>query len=127
MVWEAALAASKYKLDNLIAIVDNNGFQCDDSLEVVMPATEPIIDKWKAFGWETMETDGHDIQAILETLAGAKGVRGKPAVVVAHTVKGKGVSFMENNNYWHGGTAPTSEEAEKALAELGCEGGMKST
>ena len=125
MVWEAALVSFKYKLDNLIAIIDNNRFQCDDSLEKIMPAIEPIIDKWIAFGWEPLEMDGHDIRDILETLEKAQKIKGKPVVVVAHTVKGKGVSFMENNNYWHGGTAPTYEEAERALAELGAIGGMK--
>ena len=125
MIWEAALVSSKYRLDNLIAIIDNNRFQCDNSLEEIMPSTEPIIDKWRAFGWETLEMDGHDIRAILKTIGRAQEVRGKPMVIIAHTVKGKGVSFMENNNYWHGGTAPTYEEAERALAELGCKGGMK--
>ena len=82
MVWEAALVASKYKLDNLIAIVDNNRFQCDSSLDEIMPAIEPIIDKWTAFGWETLEMDGHDIEAILETTEKAQKIKGK--VVVSH-------------------------------------------
>lgn len=117
MIWEAALSASKYKLDNLITIIDNNGFQCDDKIEKIMPI-EPIIDKWKAFGWSVMEMDGHNIKSILETIESSKTTNGKPKVIIAHTVKGKGISFMENNNYWHGGTAPTYKEGERALSEI---------
>lgn len=124
MVWEAALSASKYKLDNLIAIIDNNRYQCDDSLAKIMPTTEPIIDKWQAFGWKVLEMNGHSISDILKVLREVQEVRNKPVVILAHTVKGKGVSFMENNNYWHGGTAPTWEEGEKALEELGVRGGV---
>jgi transketolase len=80
-------------------------------------ALQPLEEKWRAFGWQVLETDGHDISALIETLEKAKGIEGRPTVIIAHTVKGKGVSFMENNPAFHG-KAPTPEQAEKALAEL---------
>ena len=115
-VWEAAMAAAHFKLDNLVAIVDRNGQQIDGWTYQVMN-TEPLADKWRAFGWHTIEADGHDLSQILAALEEAKAVVGKPTAIVAHTVKGKGVSFMENNLDFHG-RAPTPEEAQRALKEL---------
>ena len=115
-VWEAAMAASHYSLDNLTAIVDRNRIQNDDFCENMM-RTDPLPDKWRAFGWHVQEVDGHDLSQVIEALEKARDARGQPAVVIAHTVKGKGVSFMENNPEWHG-KAPTPEQAERALAEL---------
>jgi len=115
-VWEAAMAAAHYSLDNLTAIVDRNRIQNDDFCENVM-RTDPLPDKWQAFGWHVQEVDGHDLSQVIEALDKARVVRGRPSIVIAHTVKGKGVSFMENNPEWHG-KAPTPEQAERALAEL---------
>jgi len=116
MVWEAAMAAAHYKLDNLIAFVDHNGLQIDGRVEEVMSPL-PIPDKFKAFGWEVLEIDGHDHKQIMKALNTARSVKGKPTAVVAHTVKGKGCSFMEDRVEWHG-VAPKPDEVEKALAEL---------
>lgn len=116
MVWEAAMAAAHYKLDNLIAFIDYNGFQIDGAITEVMNP-EPIADKWKAFGWHVLSIDGHDMGQILEAVAEGQKVVGKPVMIVAKTVKGKGVSFMENQVGWHG-VAPKPEEVERALAEL---------
>ncbi|KUG03865.1 transketolase, n-terminal section [hydrocarbon metagenome] len=116
MVWEASMAAAHYKLDNLLLFVDNNGLQIDGRITEVM-SPEPITDKFRAFGWEVMTIDGHDSRAIMNSLNSAKTVKGKPVVIVAATIKGKGCSFMENRVEWHG-TAPNREEKEKALAEL---------
>ena len=118
-VWEAAMAAAHYSLDNLTAIVDRNRIQNDDFCEKVM-RTDPLPDKWQAFGWHVQEVDGHDLSQLIEALERARDVRGQPSVIIAHTVKGKGVSFMENTAEWHG-KAPTPEQAELALAELGSE------
>jgi transketolase len=115
-VWEASMAAAHYSLDNLTAIVDRNRIQNDDFCENVM-RTDPLPDKWQAFGWHVQEVDGHDLSQVIEALEKARDARSRPAVVIAHTVKGKGVSFMENNPEWHG-KAPTPEQAERALAEL---------
>lgn len=117
IVWEAAMAASKFKLDNLIAIVDNNGVQLDGTVEEIMPMGS-LKDKWSAFGWNVVETDGHDISAFSKAVDKAKGLKGKPVVILAKTVKGKGVSFMEGKNTWHGKPI-SNEEYEKALKELG--------
>ncbi|SMB85618.1 transketolase subunit A [Desulfonispora thiosulfatigenes DSM 11270] len=115
-VWEAAMAASHYKLDNIIAILDNNGLQIDGNIEEVMNPY-PIIDKWSAFGWDVIEIDGHDFESIEAGFKKAKETKGKPSILVAKTVKGKGVSFMENKANWHG-SAPNKEEVDKALQEL---------
>ncbi|MCM8763188.1 MAG: transketolase, partial [Candidatus Omnitrophica bacterium] len=115
-IWQAAMAASHYKCDNLCAIVDYNGFQIDGKIQDIM-ALEPLVEKWKAFGWYTIEIDGHNIRQILEAFQEAKNIKEKPTVIIAHTVKGKGVSFMENVVDFHG-RAPTKEEAERALKEL---------
>jgi transketolase len=116
-VWEAALAASHYKLDNLCAILDHNGLQIDGKTCDVM-CTDPMPDKWQAFGWNVINADGHDFTSILSALDQARTVKGKPTMIVAKTIKGRGVSFMEHGVDWHG-KAPSAQEAEKALAELG--------
>ena len=115
-VWEAAMSAAKFKLDNLCAIVDVNGLQIDGRTADVMPS-EPLDQKWAAFGWHVIPCDGHDDQDIEEAFAEAKTIQGQPTVLLAHTVKGKGVSFMEDNAGWHG-KAPNGEQYEQAKAEL---------
>ncbi len=115
-VWEAAMTAGHYGIDNLCAIVDNNGLQIDGFCCDVMKI-EPLAEKWKAFGWHVMDIDGHDMGQILHALDEAEKVKGKPSVIVARTVKGKGVSFFEGKAEYHG-LAPTKEEQEKALKEL---------
>lgn len=118
MVWEAAMAAAHYRLDNVTAFLDHNGLQIDGPITEVM-SPEPVADKWRAFGWDVQEIDGHDIGQIIKAVEAARQVKGKPQMIVAKTCKGKGVSFMENQVDWHG-TAPKPEQAEKALAELRC-------
>ena len=115
-IWEAAMAASHFACDNLCAILDYNGCQIDGKCEDVM-GLEPLAAKWQAFGWNTIEIDGHNMQEILSAYDLAKTVKGKPTIIIAHTIKGKGVSFMEGVIGFHG-RAPTKEEAEKALKEL---------
>ena len=115
-VWEGAMAAAHFKVDNLVAIVDNNGLQIDGWNREVMNL-EPFSQKWQAFGWHVIEVDGHDLSQLIDALNQAKLVKGQPAVVIAHTIKGKGVSFMENNYAFHG-KAPTAAEVETALKEL---------
>ena len=114
--WEAALAAAHFKVDNLVAIVDYNGIQLSGWTRDIMNL-EPFVQKWQAFGWHTVDIDGHDLDQILSACREAGKIKGRPTVIVAHTVKGKGVSFMENNVAFHG-KAPTREEAERALKEL---------
>lgn len=115
-VWEAAMAASHYGLDNLTAIVDRNGLQISGSTEQVM-AQESQRERWSAFGWHVLEADGNDVAEISAKLAEAAGFRGKPCVIIAHTVKGYGVSFMENRAEWHH-KVPDREQYETAMAEL---------
>lgn len=115
-VWEAAMAAAHYHLDNLTAILDFNGLQIDGPTDEVM-SSKPLPDKWRAFGWHVIEVDGNDIEALLKALAEAKETKGKPTILIAHTVKGKGVSFMENQVSWHG-SAPSAEQGGQALKEL---------
>ncbi|MFA5145557.1 MAG: transketolase [Candidatus Omnitrophota bacterium] len=115
-IWEAAMASAHYKCDNLCAILDYNGFQIDGKIKDIM-SLEPLTAKWQAFGWHTIEIDGHSISEILAAYEEAKAIKGKPSIIIAHTIKGKGVSFMENVVDFHG-VAPTKEEAEKALKEL---------
>ena len=110
------MAAAHYKLDNLTAILDKNGLQIDGYTKDVMNS-EPMADKWTAFGWEVIEIDGHDFDRIDEAFSRALTVSGKPVCIIANTLKGKGVSFMENQCEWHG-RAPLSEEKEKAVSEL---------
>lgn len=116
MVWEAAMFAGHYKLDNVTAFVDFNGLQIDGPVTEVMSPL-PIPEKWLAFGWNVIEIDGHDIHAIYDAIQTAKTVKGQPTVIVAHTVKGKGVCQMENVADWHG-KAPTKEECQIFLGEL---------
>ena len=121
-IWEAAMSGAKWKLDNLTAILDHNNLQNDDCVDTEMPI-EPVTDKWRAFGWHVVEIDGHDMEAIVEALKNAKSFQGMPTIIIAHTIKGKGVSFMENVVDWHG-KAPCKEEAVQALEEIrrcGCE------
>jgi len=115
-VWEAAMASAHFKLDNLVAIVDHNKQQIDGWNREVMNL-EPLAEKWKAFGWHTIEVDGHDPSQLITAFDEAKQVKGRPTAVIAHTIKGKGVSFMENNPEFHG-KAPTAAEVERALEEL---------
>ena len=115
-VWEAAMAAAHFKLDNLTAIVDNNGLQIDGPNREVMNL-EPFPDKWQSFGWHVIVTDGHDLQKLLAAFNEARNTKGKPTVIIARTVKGKGVSFMENQVDYHG-KAPNAEEVAQALKEL---------
>ncbi|RDY23557.1 transketolase [Romboutsia maritimum] len=117
IVWEAAMSAAHYKLDNMVAFLDFNGLQIDGPTEKVMNLGS-IVDKFKAFGWNVIEIDGHDFDQIFAALDMAKSTVGKPTMIVAKTVKGKGVSFMENQAGWHG-TAPSDSDLEKALEELG--------
>ncbi|HHX51090.1 MAG TPA: transketolase [Clostridia bacterium] len=116
MVWEAAMAASHYGLDNLTAILDHNKLQIDGPTSQVM-SPEPLAAKWSAFGWHVLEISGHDLAQILDALAKAKNIKGKPTMIIADTVKGKGVSFMENQVDWHG-VAPKPEQVALALEEL---------
>jgi transketolase len=115
-IWEAAMAGAFHKLDNVVAIVDYNGIQLDGFVKDIMDIA-PLADKWRAFGWHTIEIDGHDFHAIQAALSEAEATKGKPTCLVAHTIKGKGVSFMENNPKFHG-TAPSAEEVKLALQEL---------
>ena len=115
-IWEAALSASKYKLDNLLCILDYNKAQIDGYIKDVMPI-EPISDKWRAFGWHVIDIDGHDFDAVISAFDEAKTIKGKPTFIIADTIKGKGVSFMEGKVDWHG-LAPNNEPAEKAIKEI---------
>lgn len=115
-VWEAAMAAAHFKIDTLTAIVDKNGLQIDGWTKDIMN-TEPFVEKWQAFGWHTIEIDGHNFNQLIGAFEQAKTINGKPAVIVAHTVKGKGISFMENNVDFHG-KAPNPAQVEQALKEL---------
>jgi transketolase len=115
-VWEAAMYAGAHKLDNVVAIVDVNKQQLDNSTDKILPL-EPLADKWRAFNWHVIEIDGHDFEQILKAYHEAAATKGKPTCILAHTIKGKGVSFMENQNEWHG-AAPNEDQLAKALAEL---------
>lgn len=114
-VWEGFMNGAHHKLDNLVAIIDRNGLQIDGATENIK-SLEPLNEKIKAFGWDVLEVDGHDIPAIYDTIEKAKK-NSKPTAIIANTIKGKGVSFMENNAGWHG-KAPNKEEYEKAMKEL---------
>jgi transketolase len=115
-VWEAALFGNKYKLDNVIAFVDRNYLQTDGHSEDIMPL-DPLRPKWEAFGWNTREIDGNSLEQIIATVECAKATKGRPAMILARTVKGKGVSFMENEPGWHG-RPPNREQYERAMREL---------
>src|SRR3954469_17792707 len=120
-VWEAAMLAGKYKLSNVIAITDRNNIQIDGPTESVMPL-EDLKAKWEAFGWHVLEINGNDIEAVIDACTMAKAIVEKPVMIIAHTVPGKGVDFMESDFHWHG-TAPNHEQALKALKELRTLGG----
>jgi len=115
-IWEAAMTAAHYKIDNLCAILDNNRLQIDGWVSDVMNI-DPLTDKWRAFGWATIEIDGHNFEEIFNALDEAEKIKGKPTIIIARTIKGKGVSFFENQAKYHG-VAPTKEELERALKEL---------
>ena len=115
-VWEAAMSAPKFALDNLCAIVDNNQVQQTGKVEDVMPL-RPLVDKFRAFNWHGIEVDGHDHAQVLAALKEAEATKGKPTAIVSHTIKGKGVSWMELNPEWHG-KAPNAEQGERAIAEI---------
>ena len=117
-VWEAAMAAAHHKLDNLCAIIDYNKLQSDASNDAIM-RLEPLAAKWSAFGWAVTEIDGHDIDAILSAFRNAAVTAGAPSVIIAHTVKGKGVKMMENIPAWHGSVKLTREQTEESLRGLG--------
>ncbi|MGL5970955.1 MAG: transketolase, partial [Cetobacterium sp.] len=115
-VWEAAMTAAHYKLDSICAFIDCNNLQIDGNVDKIM-GVEPLDKKWEAFGWNVIKIDGHDFNEIFQALDAAKKVKGMPTVIIANTVKGKGVSFMENVCGFHG-VAPTAEETVRAVAEL---------
>ncbi len=115
-VWEAAMAVAHFKIDNLTAIVDRNEIQLDGWTRDIM-TLEPFNKKWQAFGWHVIEVDGHNLTQLIPAFDQAKKTKGQPTVIIAHTIKGKGVSFMENNPDFHG-KAPTKTEVEQALKEL---------
>jgi len=115
-IWEAAMNASHYKLDNITAIIDRNKIQNDDFVKTTI-VIEPLVDKWKAFGWNVIEINGHNMEEIVNALNKADNNKGKPLMIIANTIKGKGVSFMENNPEFHG-KAPNHEEMIQALEEL---------
>ena len=115
-IWEAAMTAAHYKIDNLCAVVDCNGLQIDGPVAKVMNI-EPVVDKWEAFGWHVIDIDGHNMEQIVGALDKAEGIKGKPTVIIANTTKGKGVSFFENKVEYHG-VAPSLEELEKAVKEI---------
>ena len=115
-VWEALMSAAHYKLDNLTAFLDYNGLQIDGKITEVM-SPEPVVDKFKAFGWNVIIIDGHDYEQIINAINTAEKTKGMPTMVVAETTKGKGVSFMENQAGWHG-SAPNKEQRDQAIAEL---------
>lgn len=115
-IWEAAMFASKYNLGNLIGIVDRNNIQIGGSTEDVMPL-EDLRGKWRSFGWHVQEIDGHNMESICEAMSMARAVTDRPSAIIAHTIPGKGVDFMEGDYHWHG-KVPTVEEAQRALAQL---------
>jgi len=119
-VWEAAMSGAHHKLDNLCAVIDYNKLQSDNSNDAIM-RLEPLADKWRAFGWAVAEIDGHDIPAILEAFRRAGATSDKPAVIIAHTIKGKGVPYMENVATWHGSVKFTRAQAQEAIRALGAD------
>ena len=117
-VWEACMAASHYKLDNLCAVLDYNHLQIDGNIDDVI-SPEPFASKFESFGWNVLDVNGHDFYELRNAFEQAKQVKDKPTMIIAHTIKGKGVSYMENNYAWHG-AAPNDEQYETAMKELGC-------
>lgn len=118
--WEAAMLASHFKLDNITAYIDRNKLQLDGPTEKIM-SLEPLADKWKAFGWHVIEINGHSMKEIIQATNEARGVKGRPTAIICHTIKGKGVSYMEGSLHFHG-KAPTDEEYKQAMKELGATG-----
>lgn len=116
-IWEAAMFAAHYKLDNLCGIIDYNRKQIDGDVEKIM-GVAPLASKWRAFNWHVIEVNGHDMAGLLESFEEARATKGRPSVILAHTVMGKGVSFMEDDYKWHG-VPPNREQAERALREMG--------
>ncbi len=116
-IWEAAMFAAHYKLDNLVGIIDYNRKQIDGDVQDVM-GIAPLADKWRSFNWHVIDVDGHDIPQLLQAYEEARRTKGKPSVILARTVMGKGVSYMEDDYRWHG-VPPNAEQAEQALRELG--------
>jgi len=116
IIWEGAMTAAKFGLDNLTLILDYNNVQLDGLVHEIMPL-EPLAEKWKAFNFAVLEIDGHNMREILEALDYVERIHGRPTIIIAYTVKGKGVSFMENRNKWHG-LAPDDQELAKAKNEL---------
>ena len=123
-IWEAAMFAAKYKLGRLIAIVDRNNIQIGGDTEQVMPLND-LGEKWCSFGWQVQEIDGHDVARIIAAIEAAQAVRAQPSIIIAHTVPGRGVDFMEGDYRWHG-KAPNAEQAAAALAQLGLSAGKQS-
>lgn len=117
IIWEGAMTAAKYRLANLTAIIDYNDVQLDGSVHEIMPL-EPLSAKWHTFNWEVLEINGHNIRQVLEALDTAGEIHNRPTVIIAHTTKGKGVSYMENKSYWHG-IVPNHEQYQQALKDLG--------
>jgi transketolase len=115
-IWEAAMFAGKYKLSQLIAVIDRNNIQIDGSTEDIMPL-EDLRGKWESFGWHVLEVDGHNIESVIDAASMARAITNRPSVIIAHTIPGKGVDFMEYDYKWHG-VAPNSEQAKVALAKL---------
>ncbi len=119
-IWEGLMFGAHHQLDNLVAVVDYNKLQSDD-LNTNITALEPLMDKFKAFGWHTIEIDGHSFREIENAFARARAMTKRPTIIIAHTVKGKGISYMEHTPKWHGSLCPTGEERACALRECGCE------
>ncbi len=115
-IWEAAMFAGKYKLNNMIGFIDRNNIQIDGSTEEVMPL-EDLRGKWESFGWHVQEIDGHNIESIIDAASMARAITNKPSIIIAHTIPGKGVDFMEYDYHWHG-MAPNSDQAKEALQKL---------
>ncbi len=115
-IWEAAMSAAHYGLDNLTGVLDRNTLQIDGRTKEVM-SLEPLVQKWEAFGWQVFQADGHDIAGLLDLLEAAAQVKGRPSIIIARTVKGKGVSIFEDQGKYHG-VAPNKEEYQQALKEL---------
>ncbi len=120
IVWEAATVAAKYQLNNLTVILDYNDVQLDGAVHDIMPL-EPLADRWKAFSWHVVEINGHNMRQVIEALDLAEEIHSKPTIIIAHTTKGKGVSYMENDHRWHG-AVPKPEQYDQAIAELSKEG-----
>jgi len=116
VIWEGALMASKYRLGNLTVILDFNNVQLDGPVHEIMPI-QPVAEKWRSFGWQVTEIDGHNMREVLNALDVTDNIRDQPKIIIAHTTKGKGVSYMENQARWHG-RAPTDEEYAQAIKEL---------